>query len=224
MFLSPAFSAGANCVITIHSKSFTFAPGKQQIISKVHRYYILITILGWVTFFSYWGRMAKKVKSEVYSQGRISRLVYLFFLFSGLISVYISALSVGWAGYQVIPVSNLSGFIGALISLLGMGFAIWARKTLGSNWSAKVTLKEGHELIQNGPYSIVRHPIYTGFEMGVLGPAIVFGQLKGFIALAIVFAAHVWKIGMEEDIMNTQFPTQYAAYSKRVKRLIPFIF
>jgi protein-S-isoprenylcysteine O-methyltransferase len=130
----------------------------------------------------------------------------------------------GFLGYQVIPVGNLSGIAGALIGISGVSFAIWARKTLGENWSAKITLKKEHELIQSGPYKIVRHPIYTGFELMVLGPAIVFGELKGFIALGIIFTSHLLKIMKEEKLMRQQFPGQYADYSKRVKRLIPFIF
>lgn len=186
--------------------------------------YLLITILCWCTFFTYWGIKANKVKAAVYTQGRASRLIYLFFLFFSLFSVYIPAFAVGVLGCQVIPVSTLSEIMGVIICMAGVAFAIWARRTLGTNWSAKVTLKKEHELVQSGPYSIVRHPIYTGFEMATLGPAIVVGQLKGFVALAIIFIAHVLKIRMEEELMNKQFPSQYAEYAKRVKRLIPFVF
>jgi protein-S-isoprenylcysteine O-methyltransferase Ste14 len=187
-------------------------------------YYLLTTVFCWCAFFTYWGIMAKRVKAAVYAQDKLSRAAYLFFVFFSLFSVYIPSFAVGLLGYQMVPESNWSGIGGSIISVTGVAFAIWARYTLGTNWSARVTLKKEHELIQNGPYSIVRHPIYTGFEMAVLGPAIVVGQLKGFVALAIVFTAHVLKIRMEEVLMNKQFPSQYAAYSKRVKRLIPFIF
>lgn len=187
-------------------------------------YYVLVTVLCWCTFFTYWGIKANKVKAAVYTQGRASRMAYLFFVFFSLFSVYIPYFAVGVLGYQVIPVSAWSGITGMVVSVAGVAFAIWARKTLGANWSAKVTLKKEHELIQRGPYSIVRHPIYTGFELATLGPVIVIGQLKGFVALAIIFIAHVLKIRMEEEIMNKQFPSQYAEYTKKVKRLIPFVF
>lgn len=187
-------------------------------------YYVLVTVLCWCVFFTYWGIKANKVKAAVYTQGRASRVVYLFFLFFSLINVYIPLFSFGVLGCQVIPVSAWSGITGVIICMEGVAFAIWARYTLGTNWSAKVTLKKEHELIQHGPYKIVRHPIYTGFELATLGPVIAIGQLKGFVALAIIFTAHVLKIRMEEEIMNKQFPSQYAAYAKRVKRLIPYVF
>jgi protein-S-isoprenylcysteine O-methyltransferase Ste14 len=190
----------------------------------MNNYFIWFTVACWFTFFSYWQVMSGKVKAPVYEQGKSSRIVYLFFVFSSLVSVYIPYFSLGLLGYRVIPSGNFSGIAGALICLSGLAFAIWARKTLGENWSAKITLKKEHELIQSGPYNIVRHPIYTGFELMTLGPAIVVGELKGFIALGIIFVSHLLKIRKEEELMRRQFPEQYDEYSKRVKRLVPFTF
>jgi len=187
-------------------------------------YYMWITVLCWCSFFAYWRVMSPKVKTTVYEQDKLSRMVYLFFVFFSLGAVYIPYFGIGFLGYQLIPVGDFSGIAGALICISGVSFAIWARKTLGENWSAKITLKKEHELIQSGPYKIVRHPIYTGFELMILGPAIVFGELKGFIALGIVMVSHLLKIRKEEELMRQQFPEQYVEYSKRVKRLIPFIF
>jgi protein-S-isoprenylcysteine O-methyltransferase Ste14 len=59
---------------------------------------------------------------------------------------------------------------------------LWARKTLGGNWSASLTFKENHELIMRGPYGLVRHPIYSGLLMLSLGAVIFHGHLYGFIA------------------------------------------
>ncbi len=168
--------------------------------------------------------MSQKVKTTVYTEGKIPRIIYLFLVFSSLEIVYNPFFAPGFFSYQVIQVGNFSGIAGALVSISGVSFAIWARKTLGENWSATITLKKEHELIQSGPYKIVRHPIYTGFELMILGPAIISGELKGFIALGIVFVSHVFKIMKEEKLMRQQFPNQYVEYSKRVKRLVPFIF
>src|SRR5579863_3093433 len=94
--------------------------------------YLLITALCWCIFFAYWGFMAKKVKAAVYTQGKLSRAVYLFFVFFSLFSVYIPLFAIGVLGYHVIPESNFSGITGAVISISGVAFAIWARKTLGT--------------------------------------------------------------------------------------------
>jgi len=186
--------------------------------------YTEITIACWAVLLTYWFVNASKVKAAVQTQTALSRYVYLFFLASGFVITYARIFAVGPLGYQLIPVNDLSGIVGLAVCIGGVAFAIWARRTLGNNWSGEVTLKKEHELVQRGPYKIVRHPIYTGFEIGLLGVAITIGQVKGLLGLSIVFAAHYYKTTMEEKIMYAQFPTQYADYAKRVKRLVPFVF
>jgi len=85
-------------------------------------------------------------------------------------------------------------------------------------------LKQNHELIISGPYKMVRHPIYTGIIIAVLGTAIMTGQVKGFIALALTFFAFWHKSRFEEELMFREFGEQYKAYSLRVKKLIPWVF
>ena len=186
--------------------------------------YTQITLSFWLVLFAYWFLNAGKVKANVQAQSRVSRYLYLFFLFSGGIIAYSPWFAIGVLGHQIIPENQYTGILGMVVCLGGVAFAIWARKTLGDNWSGDVTLKKEHELVQSGPYSIVRHPIYTGFEIAVLGAAITVGQLKGIVGLSMVFAAHYFKTTMEEKIMYQQFGERYADYSKRVKRLVPFVF
>ncbi len=186
--------------------------------------YTILTIPCWAMLLTYWFINARKVKTAVHTQSRASRYLYLFFLVSGFVITYARVFAIGILGYQLIPVTPISGIAGLATCIAGVGFAIWARTVLGENWSGEVTLKKEHELVQTGPYKIVRHPIYTGFEIGLLGVIITIGQLKGMVGLAIVFVNHYFKTRMEEDIMYGQFPTQYPVYVKRVKRLIPFIF
>jgi protein-S-isoprenylcysteine O-methyltransferase Ste14 len=186
--------------------------------------YTGITIVCWAILLLYWFANAQKVKAAAHTQTKVSRYVYMLFFISGFVIVYSKRLALGILGYQVIPANSISGMAGDAICIGGVAFAIWARKVLGDNWSAQVTLKKGHELVQKGPYKIVRHPIYTGFEIGLLGVAITIGQLKGVVGLGIAFGCHYYKTTMEEKIMYTEFPTQYADYAKRVKRLVPFVF
>ena len=186
--------------------------------------YTVITLFFWFVLFIYWGINAQKVKSAVQKQSRFSRYLYLFLFFSGWFIIYSPYCAVGILGYQLIPASAASGIAGVIISACGVAFAIWARKTLGANWSGDVTLKKEHELIQSGPYQFVRHPIYTSFEIGLLGVAITVGQLKGLVGLSLVFACHYYKSAMEEKIMYQQFGDRYDDYAKRVKRLVPFVF
>jgi len=84
-------------------------------------------------------------------------------------------------------------------------------------------VKEGHELIQKGPYAVVRHPIYSGLMLATLGTAIAYGELSGFIGFAMVVVAWGYKSRLEEDAMAEQFGAQYQKYRSRVKALVPFV-
>jgi len=102
--------------------------------------------------------------------------------------------------------------------------AIWARHTIGTNWSGIITLKEGHALVQTGPYVIVRHPIYSGLILAMLGSAIVLGELRGLLSVGLMPLSFTRKMNDEERLMKTQFPKEYPEYQARVKRLIPFLY
>ena len=114
-------------------------------------------------------------------------------------------------------------WIGLALTVAGLGFALWARFHIGNNWSGTVTLKEQHELIQNGPYAIVRHPIYTGLLLAFLGTAIVHGDVRGFVGFPLVVLGWGLKMRTEESFMVQQFGDAYLDYKRRVKALVPFV-
>src|SRR5205814_4432925 len=115
---------------------------------------------------------------------------------------------------RVIPHSEAIAWVGVTLCVAGLAFALWARATLGRNWSGAVTLKEGHELIERGPYRLVRHPIYTGLIAMFLGTVMVLGHAAGIAGLVLVFVSFWIKLREEERIMLKQFPDQYAAYQQ----------
>jgi protein-S-isoprenylcysteine O-methyltransferase Ste14 len=86
-----------------------------------------------------------------------------------------------------------------------------------------ITLKEGHELIERGPYRFVRHPIYTGMMAMIFATAISYGYLGGLVAVILAFVSFWIKLSDEEKLMLQQFPDQYSSYQRRVKRIIPFV-
>jgi protein-S-isoprenylcysteine O-methyltransferase Ste14 len=113
--------------------------------------------------------------------------------------------------------------MGAALTIAGLLFAVWAREHLGRNWSHSVTIKQGHELITTGPYTAVRHPIYTGILIGFLGMAIAISQVRGFIAFALMFLGFWVKLRLEEQWMRTQFGESYATYSQKTAALVPYL-
>jgi protein-S-isoprenylcysteine O-methyltransferase Ste14 len=115
-------------------------------------------------------------------------------------------------------------WVGAALTLAGLLFSAWARVHLGGNWSGIVTVKEDHELVRSGPYGIVRHPIYSGLLLAVVGSALARGEWRGVVAVVIVFWAFRRKMQTEERWMRERFGNGYQAYSERVPALVPFIF
>jgi protein-S-isoprenylcysteine O-methyltransferase Ste14 len=114
-------------------------------------------------------------------------------------------------------------WIGIAVCAAGLAFAIWARRTLGRNWSGAATIKEGHELITRGPYRFVRHPIYTGLLTGVAGTLIGSGKVRELVILAAAALAIWAKLSVEERLMLRQFPEAYPEYRRRTKAIIPFV-
>lgn len=111
---------------------------------------------------------------------------------------------------------------GSIILILFTILTIWARFKLGRMWSGTVTLKEEHKLRTDGPYSIVRHPIYTGILGMLVGTTLMFGA-EGLLFLILVLVYILYKIRVEENLMIETFGEQYLDYKKRVPQLIPNI-
>lgn len=126
--------------------------------------------------------------------------------------------------YQLWPVGIFPFWIGAAVTVGGLLFAVWARRYLGRNWSSSVTIKQDHELITTGPYSLVRHPIYTGILTGFLGTAIALSQVRGFIGFVLVLLILWPKLRIEEKWMRSQFGETYADYARHTAALVPYLF
>ncbi len=177
----------------------------------------------WILFAVIWLLAAFWTKQSVYRESRLQRMRYVIpILIGGFLLAKGRRLS-DPLNHRVIPHVEALSWIGVVLCIAGLAFCIWARFTLGRNWSGVVTLKGGHELITSGPYALVRHPIYTGLLTMFVATVIVLGHVAGIIAMPFVFASFWIKLRYEEKLMLKQFPEQYAAYQKRVKRIISFI-
>jgi protein-S-isoprenylcysteine O-methyltransferase Ste14 len=128
-----------------------------------------------------------------------------------------------WLTLRFAPESMALEWMGVALTVAGIAFAVWARVFIGRNWSGTVTVKEQHELIQSGPYAIVRHPIYSGFLLAYLGTAIIEGQVRGLAGFALVLWGWGIKLRLEETFMTAQFGNAYSDYKKRVKALVPYV-
>jgi protein-S-isoprenylcysteine O-methyltransferase Ste14 len=117
------------------------------------------------------------------------------------------------------PVSVLS----VALVIAGLAFTVWARLTLGANWSGAVTFKQDHELVERGPYALVRHPIYTGLLAMMLGTALIYAEAFGLVLFGAGVVVLFLKSRTEEQLMTSHFPDEYPSYRRRVKALIPYV-
>jgi protein-S-isoprenylcysteine O-methyltransferase Ste14 len=114
------------------------------------------------------------------------------------------------------------GIVGAALFACGLAIAIWARVYLGSNWGMPMSQRAEPELVTSGPYRFVRHPIYSGLLLAILGTALA-TSLVGLVAV-VVFGAYFYFSGsVEERNLTATFPTAYPEYRRRTKMLIPFV-
>jgi protein-S-isoprenylcysteine O-methyltransferase Ste14 len=175
----------------------------------------------WIAVTAFWIVSAFWVKRTRIRQPLTGRLGYLALVVVAAVLLKGSVRVIPW-NRLILPHRFALGILADLLVLLGLFITLWARVTLGGNWSARVALKVNHELIQSGPYRLVRHPIYSGLLLMVLGTAILAGTLSGFAALLLCGAVFWVKLRQEEALLTEHLPG-YAEYQRRTKALVPFI-
>jgi protein-S-isoprenylcysteine O-methyltransferase Ste14 len=111
------------------------------------------------------------------------------------------------------------------VALVAAGFAFtwWARVTLGDLWSSAVTRKEGHVLVERGPYRLVRHPIYTGLILAMLATVAEVGTFASLLGAGLMIFGFWLKARLEERFLGpTLGEAVYDGYRRRTPMLVPF--
>lgn len=179
----------------------------------------------WLLWFVYWGVSALRVKPAVRVESRISRLgrhVLLIILAVLLLRRY-AWLNGSFLNERFVPDQIWIVWLGFGLTVIGLAFACWARVVLGQNWSGIVQLKQDHELIVRGPYSYVRHPIYTGLLLAFFGTALAIGEWRTLVSVLLVGVAFWRKLRLEERWLCELFGDAYRNYMRRVKALVPWV-
>ena len=113
-------------------------------------------------------------------------------------------------------------YIGLALTAGGLGFTMWARRALGTNWSAMPGLKKDHELIERGPYRLVRHPIYTGLIAAAFATAAIRATPWALLGAALFSLGFALKARVEERFLENELGG-YDAYRGRVRMIVPFL-
>jgi protein-S-isoprenylcysteine O-methyltransferase Ste14 len=177
----------------------------------------------WAVFGIFWLLAAFIQKRTVRRQSVGSRVSQLAIILLALTPFFVIDRRFEILYRHVTPDSRVIQYLGILLLLIGCGFAVWARVTLGGNWSGMVTVKENHALITHGPYAWVRHPIYTGILLALVGTALALGTLVTMLEVPLIALALWLKLRTEEKLMFETFGEQYMEYRQQVKALVPYV-
>jgi len=178
----------------------------------------------WTAWLIYWAISAQNARQAQIREPFRWRMFTLVILVVAAMLIFSPYLRLGFLGQRFVPSGKLVEGSGLILMLAGFAVSIWARRHLGEFWSARVTLKVDHQLIQTGPYARVRHPIYSGILLAMLGTAVFVGEWRALLGVALFFAAHWQKARREEKLLAREFGATYEQYCGRTGALIPRLF
>jgi protein-S-isoprenylcysteine O-methyltransferase Ste14 len=182
----------------------------------VHAVAVVILVL-WIAFWVYWLAAASDVKGGRTRWGRFVGVRVVLVLLA-LLLIRTRA----FRGGQTITKDPWLQAIGLVVFLSGLALAIWARRYLGRNWGMPMTEKVDPELVTTGPYRRVRHPIYSGIILAMIGTAIAVSWYW-LLAVILLGAYFVYSAVNEERYMAGLFPDTYPAYKGSTKMLVPYV-
>jgi len=187
-----------------------------------HPLALLIPVL-WGAWCVYWMIASAFAKPVRRRESAASRAAHIVPLVLGVALLSSRRLAGPVLDARFLPPAPTWFWLGTTLVAIGLLFSAAARMQLGGNWSGTVTLKHDHTLTRGGPYRVVRHPIYTGMLLAVLGTAVAVGEWRGLVALALVLTAFLRKVRVEERFMLEAFGGEYARYRREVPALLPWI-
>lgn len=180
----------------------------------------IIVGLLWVVFWIYWVAIA-------FTSKRSARRIPPYFIRLRILLVVILIFALRFKGgnglHNTVPRNWTLAIVGTVLFAAGLSLAIWARVNLSTNWGMPMTEKAEPELVTSGPYRYIRHPIYSGILLAVLGTTFVISYVwivfLIFSGLYFIFSAF-----QEEKYLKKQFGRKYTDYMQHSKMLIPFVF
>jgi protein-S-isoprenylcysteine O-methyltransferase Ste14 len=175
----------------------------------------------WFALALFWIATSLGVKQKAKAESSGQRWTHLGLLIAGALLLFNNDWPWAFLHFRLYPQSTWIEWTGAAMTLAGVLFAIWARISLGRNWSAAVQIKQDHELIRKGPYNYIRHPIYTGVLLALLGNAVAIGQLRGALAFAVIVVGFIRKAKKEEAFLAGQFGDAFTQHRRRTGFFLP---
>lgn len=184
----------------------------------------LIIFVLWLAWLIYWIIAARTAKTTRQREQPVWLAVHTLALLAAGLLYGAPKLAPLALQQRFVPDGALFPMIGTVLVAVGLVIAVWARHHLGTNWSGMAALKQQHTLIRSGPYHAVRHPIYSGLLLALLGTAIAIGAWRSLVGFVIALLVFLHRMRFEEAFMAEAFGDEYARYRRASWRLIPLFF
>lgn len=175
----------------------------------------------WLVFLFYWifaSLSVNRIKNREPAGPRLTRWAII------VVTLLLLNTNLGYRGFlgrRFVPFTLSMAWLGAILTLAGVAFAIWARVHIGRYWSGTVALKVEHELIRTGPYAHIRHPIYTGVLMMLAGTALAIGRYGALLAFLLLLADLTWKSRREEALLAHEFGAAFEEHRSHTGFFLP---
>jgi len=175
----------------------------------------------WIAWLFVWVLLAFGRKRAEKRQPRGQRLLHVISMFAAAYLLYRDQPWFGALNRRFFPPAMWAAETGMWMTLFGAAFAIWARLHLGKNWSGEVTIREDHQLIRSGPYTSIRHPIYTGMLLALAGTALAIGEYRALLGFAVFAVGIVQKAKKEEAMLAQEFGASFEEHKTKTGFLLP---
>lgn len=174
----------------------------------------------WLVWVVGWWLGGLKTAKNVSRESPGSQLSYTIFNWIGAALLFFTPIRDAIFSGALYASSQIA-WIGVVFVAVGLAYAVWARFHLGRLWSAVVTVKAEHRIVKTGPYTITRHPIYTGMLLAVVGTVVARNTVGALLGGALIATGLVLKVRREERMLLDHFGADYQAYQQEVPRLVP---
>jgi len=185
----------------------------------------VLIALGWIIFWLYWIFSAtRSKKGDPFNVKQFFGIRIIIWPLAIVLVLVINHLPFSFKShYQTLISNHIVEATSLFLFFIGLLIAVWARISLSENWGMPMAKKQNPELVTSGPYAYIRHPIYTGMLMMVLGSFLGF-NIYWVIVFVVASVYFIYSAIAEEKLMMQEFPKAYPSYKQKTKLLIPFIF
>jgi protein-S-isoprenylcysteine O-methyltransferase Ste14 len=175
----------------------------------------------WVVFLAYWIIAARNTNRTERKEPFVWRYGVMLIEIAGFVILFDDQADIGVLGHKIFSSSIALMLASVALTWAGIALAIWARTHLGQYWSGRITIKEDHKLIRTGPYARLRHPIYSGLDLAVIGAALAIDRWRCVVGVCVIILGFGIKARREEAMLTGQFGAAFEEHRRYTGFLLP---